>query len=349
MDFVVAGFGLGAVMMLLGFAVRDLGPLRYRGSEGDGPVRRQWSALCRTVGNSIVGGGFAICLVTLVLLAADAGDDLGARMVASASAIAVIGSGVWTVFAVRRFAEATTAYSSAPDFGRPSSPFGPVRRPSRPVAAEVWDDAETGPEPAEEPAVASEPRDTASVVPESTAQPEETADSTNEAAPAHEPTTVAEPVVTPSPSTTAAPLPVPVPVAVPQAWYASPLLADVGKDADAEGSEGFRSRLLADIETSGGEAPDTRGFASSVLADLATADAARREGSESGQVQRVEPEPSVPAADAGATGEERQPETSPSPAETSEQAAGQTKDGDDEKRDDVAVAVSPSPVRPTDD
>jgi hypothetical protein len=300
------------------------------------------------VGNSIVGGGFAICLVTLLLLAADAGDDLGARMVASASAIAVIGSGVWTVFAVRRFAEATTAYSSAPDFGRPSSPFGPVRRPSRPVASEVWDGAETAPEPAEEPAVVTEPGDTARVVTATTAQPEETADSTKEAAPAPEPTTTAEPVVTPS--TTAAPLPAPVPVAVPQVWYASPLLADVGTDADAEGSAGFRSRLLADIETSGDEAPEPWGFASSVLADLATADAARREGSESAQVQRVDPEPSMPAADTGATGEERQPEMSPSPAAASELVAGQTKDGDDEKRDDdVAVAVSPSPVRPTDD
>jgi hypothetical protein len=79
-------------------------------------------------------------------------------------------------------------------------------------------------------------------------------------------------------------------------------------------------------------------------------DAVRQEASESNQVQPAEPEPSAPADDTGATGEERQTEAGPSPVETSEQVVGQTKDGDEEKRDeDVAIAVSRSPERRTDD
>lgn len=110
-DFVVAGFGLGAVLMLVGFAVRDVGPLRNRSRQDDAVSAWQWSALCRRVGAMIVTGGFAVCLVTLLLLVVDVSDDTGAVLVAMVSAAAVIGSGVGSVLTIRRFAEEQAAWS----------------------------------------------------------------------------------------------------------------------------------------------------------------------------------------------------------------------------------------------
>jgi hypothetical protein len=289
-DFVVAGFGLGAVMMLIGFAVRDLGPYRYRGGEGDGVVRRQWGQLCRTVGNAIVSGGFLVCLVTLVLLFADAGDDFGARMVASVSALAVIGSGVWTVFALRRFAESTAGLPSSLGAGGALSQLGPARRAHRSAAAS-WNRGEAGEEfsgedqgafdrgvpvwaARVEPVVSSGGMEVSSKAAEPVLGP--AIPLVREVAPVvpttPAPVTVvsAEVVVT----TTGAPVaattlaPSGAPAVAPGSVFASPLLADVGTGAGADNGSGFRSSVFADIGIEGVRESGARGFSSSVFADL---------------------------------------------------------------------------------
>jgi hypothetical protein len=149
-DFVVAGFGLGAVLMLVGFAVRDVGPLRNRSRQDDDVSVWQWTELFRIVGTMIVSGGFAVCLVTLLLLAAGVSDATGALLVAVVAAAAVIGSGVGSVLMIRRFAEerATWSFRPAARSGRrlaevelaPAEVTEPHETPEQLPAAEVVED-----------------------------------------------------------------------------------------------------------------------------------------------------------------------------------------------------------------
>jgi hypothetical protein len=266
-DFVVAGFGLGAVMMLIGFAVRDLGPLRYRRSEDDPATTWQWSALSHTVGRAIVAGGFAVCLVTLVMLVIGAGDDTGARMVASIAAVAVIGSGVWSVFAIRRFTETVAARSAALGSGRTAVSFGSERRAVQPAPTEWDESAPLPPFRKQEPAADD-------VAPISPGAIDEVQPATAEAT---VPATTPQPATTPPPTPDAAlaidPQPEPRPeTSARPPVYASPLLADVDTNAPVDNGTGFRSSLLADLAADvHGEAKGS-GFTSSVLADLAGED-----------------------------------------------------------------------------
>jgi hypothetical protein len=354
-DFVVAGFGLGAVMMLIGFAVRDLGPLRYRGSEGDGIVRRQWGHLCRTVGNAIVAGGFAVCLVTLVLLFADADDDFGARMVASVSAIAVIGSGVWTVFAVRRFAEATAGLPSALGSGGALSQLGPARRAYRSAATESWNrvDDEGGAGVQEQGAVGGSATSwPVRVEPAATGEAEP---SREEEAPVLGPPLPAAPVATTAAPSTSAPVPVPpapaaespapTPVAMttlpPRGAFASPLLADVGTGGGADNGSGFRSSVLADIAAESDRERGGWGFSSSIFADL------RSEGGDRGADEGVSGPPApvvgpaVPVAEgveARESASEDRPEQGPGVAGA---AGSETRDGEEaEKKEGEGAAAA---------
>jgi hypothetical protein len=258
-------------MMLIGFAVRDLGPLRYRRSEDDPATAWQWSALCRTVGRAIVAGGFAVCLVTLVLLVIGAGDDTGARMVASIAAVAVIGSGVWSVFAIRRYTETVAARSAALGSGRTVGPFASERRAVQPASPAEWPEADPLP-----PFRKQEPAAVDDVAP---ASPE----AIDEEPPA--PVAATAPATTPAPSAPPSapsapdiapeiePQPEPSPeTSARTPVFASPLLADVDTNAPVDNGTGFRSSLLADLAADEHEQAQGSGFASSVLADLAGED-----------------------------------------------------------------------------
>ncbi|MGH2531819.1 MAG: hypothetical protein ACRDJW_05880 [Thermomicrobiales bacterium] len=94
MDFVVVGFGLGALIVLVGIAVRDLAPRLRRpdAPESDGdqapgiysiqrvPVER-WAAACQKAGSTIMLGGGAIILAAVVGIGAGVDNGGGARMV----------------------------------------------------------------------------------------------------------------------------------------------------------------------------------------------------------------------------------------------------------------------------
>jgi hypothetical protein len=239
-DFVVAGFGLGAVLMLVGFAVRDLGPLRYR-SQADGDVAaRQWSDLCRHVGTLIVTGGFAICLATLLLLSVGVGDDTGAVLVVLVAAAAVIGSGAGSMVTIRRYVEERVkrppAYSVDGEieaYGVAVQPFHPAADAARSVGEDETTIETVVPGEDEESergrTVATAEKDRAAVT-------EETEQGT------------------------------PPPLA---RTFESPLLKDVTAGAPAENGRGFRSSLLADLSASGG-GEGGHGEAPSVPADLSS-------------------------------------------------------------------------------
>lgn len=105
MDFVVAGFGLGAVIILLGFLICDLGPLwrRLRRAGPGGSHQRDWQGLCREVGASFIGGGIALCAITLVPLLLGVSDAAGARIVLATSVLVLAVAGVRAGQSVRRY------------------------------------------------------------------------------------------------------------------------------------------------------------------------------------------------------------------------------------------------------
>lgn len=119
MDFVVAGFGLGAAIILLGFVIRDLGPLCRR-SRLAGPVtghHLNWKGLCQEIGASLIGGGLALCGITLLPLLLGASDAAGARIVLAASVLLLALVGVRAMQSGRRHrpgASSVPAWTPAP-------------------------------------------------------------------------------------------------------------------------------------------------------------------------------------------------------------------------------------------
>lgn len=287
MDFVVAGFGVGAILMLLGFAVRDLGPLRFRSVEQLTPMHDEWLAMCRSVGTVLVIGGLVVCLATLVSLLVGAGDKAGSRSVMAIVAVAVIGCGIWSVLAIRRF---VAMQPEAPDVpferygafssGTTSRPQPRSRRRAnpRPEMESYGADELIGDEEVvtssdsdsfgddafleQESAVVSPPRrvsqpnvresEPVAPVPPESSEKQPSAESVQPQI-SEQPTPPKSSQDTPSDS-------------APEPRFASRLLADV-EDEKSEPAEGFRSTLLAGLDrtkatTSGG------GFSSSIFSDL---------------------------------------------------------------------------------
>jgi hypothetical protein len=288
-DFVVAGFGVGAILMLLGFAVRDLGPLRYRSVEQLTPVHDEWLAMCRSVGTVLIVGGIVVCLATLVSLLIGVGDKTGSRLVMAIVAIAVIGCGIWSVLSIRRFVamQSEIAVSSYGSYG-PFSPgtatrFHPRSRhranpqsvvesfstdelvPGDEVVAKSDTDAIMGQGFSDEDSeVVSPPRNVSS--PEMNA-PEPVVPVTE--APGEQPPRAAdrpqgsEGSTTPPPTTRS---PEESSDSGSERRFSSRLLADVEDERD-EPTEGFRSTLLAELDGAP-TTPRGSGFASSIFADL---------------------------------------------------------------------------------
>ena len=110
MDFVVLGFGVGALLVLVGLGVRDLGPMLRRLPRpglADLPwseVARRvaWGRACRAAGLVVTLAGAALCLVTLLVLVAGAGDGLGMGLVLGMLATTVLVSAGWALLFVRQ-------------------------------------------------------------------------------------------------------------------------------------------------------------------------------------------------------------------------------------------------------
>lgn len=169
MDFVVVGFGLGAVMMLAGFALRDLGPWLF-GSNVSANSLPEFETVKTTIrkqtlssiGAGIATAGTGLALVTFAALMARTEDDLGTIVVGMSLALAAVGVGAWTYDAIRRYRAAMEVVSHqerAVHARLHPAPSSPKTRPTQavgtlPTTADgvTTDDHEPtiGPDPDEE-------------------------------------------------------------------------------------------------------------------------------------------------------------------------------------------------------
>lgn len=128
MDFVVVGFGIGAVLVLLGLAARDIGPRlrhidRLRAVPSDLLGRRvAWGRVCRTGGRLLALAGTSLCLLTVGAVVGRLSDRRGSMLVLGGLVVVTIAMVAWSmVYAgryhprpVRRPAPARPAWSKVP-------------------------------------------------------------------------------------------------------------------------------------------------------------------------------------------------------------------------------------------
>jgi hypothetical protein len=304
-DFVVAGLGIGALMVVIGFVVRDIGPFigRQYGTSpagGTSEERARWRALCHGISNALTLGGGVILVATFIAVLLGLSDSIGGLIVLIAS---VAGAGFATVSIVKH----VTAYrrgivvessgivrrSSNVITRKGSRQLGVEAAPTvrRVVTNKVPEPAGSIPDAGQNvPPPPDEPFDVNRLLPqefdeESPSQPEVTAKApfigeAVEVTPAIEPTgeSPTGPSVEPvEAASAAAPAEKPSvanvkPIAELTAGtgaFKSPLLADIGKGTEREPAERqFASSLLADVDSGRDEAST---FQSPLLADLASA------------------------------------------------------------------------------
>ncbi len=147
MDFVVAGIGLGAAIILLGYVIHDLGPLcrRPRLAVPVASHQLDWKGLCQEIGTSLIGGGLALCGVTLAPLLLGASDAAGARIVLATSVLLLAVIGVRTIQSVRRYRPAASDVSAW------------MPAPPQPVLQRQRDPAASWPAPPKLPSAQPEP------------------------------------------------------------------------------------------------------------------------------------------------------------------------------------------------
>jgi hypothetical protein len=101
-DFVIVGFGLGSLFLLLGIAARDLGPplqekprpstsLNADSSAQPAPKIELWRRLTPLAGPTIMLGGALIILATLAGILLQLSDSEGSRLVLAGFVVAVVG------------------------------------------------------------------------------------------------------------------------------------------------------------------------------------------------------------------------------------------------------------------
>ena len=110
MDFVVFGCGFGALLMLGGFALRDLGPWLFGKTadeqalpeyeEAKTTIRKQTLS---TIGNGLSFAGAGIAVVTFAALLASADDKMGAMVVGISVILATVGVAAWSYDSYRRY------------------------------------------------------------------------------------------------------------------------------------------------------------------------------------------------------------------------------------------------------
>jgi hypothetical protein len=139
-DFVVVGFGLGALAVLLGLLLRDIGPRRLRVRPGlvlaaSEVVRRvAWGRGCRAAGRTLALAGAALWLVPVVALVAGLSDRIGAILVLAVLVLATGGVGAWAVAYAHR-------YHPRPVRRRPA---GRATPPRGTVAPSAFDSSDAG-------------------------------------------------------------------------------------------------------------------------------------------------------------------------------------------------------------
>lgn len=107
MDFVLLGFGMGALLILAGRAVRTYGPrYRRRQLDHDAPFSifsagLAWRRACRGAGLIAALAGALLCVLTLFLLLAGFSDRSGMVVVLFILLALAIGAGIWAVLFVR--------------------------------------------------------------------------------------------------------------------------------------------------------------------------------------------------------------------------------------------------------
>jgi hypothetical protein len=112
-DFVVVGFGLSALLMLGGFALRDLGPWLF-GSSADpamlpefedakGTIRKQ---TLTSIGNAVSIAGAGVAVVTVAALLGKTTDEIGGIVVGMSLVLAAVGVGAWSYDSIRRYRSA---------------------------------------------------------------------------------------------------------------------------------------------------------------------------------------------------------------------------------------------------
>lgn len=98
-DFAVVGFGVGALLVVVGFAIRDLGPVlggaNRRSGGGDPAAVIRWSGLCHRVSAVVMAAGGLIVAATLVATLIGVSDSAGAWTVGATSLVALIAAGGW--------------------------------------------------------------------------------------------------------------------------------------------------------------------------------------------------------------------------------------------------------------
>jgi hypothetical protein len=114
-DFVVAGLGLGALIVVLGFAIRDLGPLLWKrfshGVFSDRDENRdRWRQLCHSVSNALTIAGCAVLTVTVAAVLLGASDRIGTISVAVSALAAAAAAIIAVGFTVRGYQSSSTQF-----------------------------------------------------------------------------------------------------------------------------------------------------------------------------------------------------------------------------------------------
>ncbi len=133
MDFVVIGLGIGAFAVLLGLAIRDLGPfVRRIPQDGSMPwaevaERVAWGRRCRAAGLVVAIAGAALCLVTGISLLTRVSDSTGMWIVLAALLLAILAVGAWA-FRYQMLSRAPSALTLGDE---PSEETKPAQHPGR--------------------------------------------------------------------------------------------------------------------------------------------------------------------------------------------------------------------------
>ena len=103
LDFVVLGFGLGALAVVIGLALGSIGTRRFK--VRDDP-ERSWDSVavavdrgrtCRAIGRVLASAGGLVCVATLLLLVVGAGAAAGLRTVSVVLAVVTLRAAWWAV------------------------------------------------------------------------------------------------------------------------------------------------------------------------------------------------------------------------------------------------------------
>ena len=110
-DYVVFGIGLGATLVLVGWALRTFGPvLRHRAKSADGLMsaaamveKLSWSRFVSALGAVVTSGGALMLLATVAAIALTPSDRLGTIIVLSAFLVVLILACAWAWVYIGRY------------------------------------------------------------------------------------------------------------------------------------------------------------------------------------------------------------------------------------------------------